>query len=155
MSAYIGPAAAFKTFITDRQQHTFRAAPQTELVTSACMLLSGFLCLDVLHAPIHLWFYVSALKAVFLSSFSGITTSILQESAACAFITRDQRLGPSRRLSAQTRHRTHRTRATQQPYSAQPEVVRGFRLRTYWSHYPAPPPGASTAAALLFSTYGI
>ena len=32
------------------------------------MLLSGFLCLDVLHAPIHLWFYVSALKAVCLSS---------------------------------------------------------------------------------------
>ena len=32
-------------------QHTFRAAPQTELVTSAYMLASEFLCLDALHAP--------------------------------------------------------------------------------------------------------
>ena len=89
-------------------KHTFRAAPQTELVTSACMLSSEFLCLDALHAPTYLWFYVGALKAVFRSSFSGITTSILQVSAACAFITRDQKLSSSRRLSAQTRHRTHR-----------------------------------------------
>ena len=69
-------------------------------------------------------------KATFLSSFPGITASTLQESAACAFITRDQKLSSSRRLSAQTRHRTHRTRATQQPYSAQPGVVRGLRLGT-------------------------
>ena len=121
----------FRGFITDRQRHTLRAAPQTELVTSACMLSLEFLCLDGLHAPSHLCFYVGALRAVFLSSFSGITTSIPQEPAACAFITRDQRLSPSRRLSAQTRHRTHRTRATQQPHSAQPRVGRGFRLRTY------------------------
>ena len=66
-----------------------------------------------------------------LSSFSGITTSVLQESAACAFITRDQKLSSSRRLSAQTRYRTRRTKATQQAYSARPGVVRGFRLRTY------------------------
>ena len=66
-----------------------------------------------------------------LSSFSGITTCILQVLAACAFVTRGQQLSSSRQLSAQTRHRTHRTRATQQPYSAQPGVVRGFRLRTY------------------------
>ena len=95
------------------------------------MLLSEFLCLDSLHAPTHLWFYVSTLKAVFLSSYTGITTSTPQESAACAFITRDQRLSSSRCLSAQTRHRTHRSRATQQSYSAQPGVVRGFRLGTY------------------------
>ena len=94
------------------------------------MLLSEFLCLDSLLAPTHLWFYVSTLKAVFLSSYSGITTDIPQESAACAFITRDQRLGSSRCLSA---HRTHRTRATQQSYSAQPGVVRDFRLGTYSS----------------------
>ena len=93
-------------------KHTFRAAPQTELVTSACILSSEFLYLDALHAPTYLWFYVGALKAVFLSSFAGITTCILQTSAACAFITRDQKLSSSRRLSAQTRHRTHRTRAT-------------------------------------------
>ena len=66
-----------------------------------------WLCLDVLHAPIHLWFYVSVLEAMFLSSFPGITTSILQGSAACALITRDQRLDSSR---PQTGHRTHRTR---------------------------------------------
>ena len=77
----------------------------------------AFLCLDGLHAPIHLGFYVGALKAVFLSSFSGITTSIPQESAACAFITRDQRLSSSRRL-------------TQQPYSAQ----RGSFAASVWGH---------------------
>ena len=56
------------------------------------MLSLKFLCLDGLHAPSPLCFYVGGLKAMFLSSFSGITTSIPQESAACAFITRDQRL---------------------------------------------------------------
>ena len=30
-------------------KYTFRAAPQTQLVTSACMLSSEFLCLDPLH----------------------------------------------------------------------------------------------------------
>ena len=34
---------------TDRR-HSFRAAPQTDLVTSACMLSSECLCLDALHA---------------------------------------------------------------------------------------------------------
>ena len=106
------------------------AAPQSELVTSACMLSPEFLCLDGLHAPIHLCFYVRALKAMFISSFSGITTSTLQESAACAFITRDQRLSSSRRLSAQTRHRTHRTRAIQQSSSAQ----RGSFTASVWGH---------------------
>ena len=109
---YVGPAAAFETFITDRRRQPFRAAPQTELVTSACMLSSEFLCLDSLHAPTHLWFYSARSRPCF-SSFSGITTSIPQEPAACAFITRDQRLSSSRRLSAHTRHRTHRTQATQ------------------------------------------
>ena len=33
----------------------------------------------------------------------------------------------------QTRHRTHSTRATQESYSAQPGVVRGFCLGTYSS----------------------
>ena len=130
MSTYVGPAAAVETCIADRQRHTFRAAPQTELVTSACMLSPEFLCLDGLHAPIHLCFYVRALKGVFFSSFSGIATSIPQESAACVFITRDQRLSSSRRLSAQNRHRTHRTRATQQPYSAQ----RWSFAASVWGH---------------------
>ena len=57
---------------------------------------------------------------------SACITTTLQVPAACAFITRDQELSSSRRLSAQTRHRTHRTRAYQQPYSAQPGVVRGL-----------------------------
>ena len=65
-----------------------------------------------LRALLSLWFDVGALKAVFLSSFSGITTSVLQVSAACAFITRDQKLSSSGQLSAPTRHRTHRTRTT-------------------------------------------
>ena len=123
------PCCNFRGFITDRQRHTLRTAPQTELVTSACMLSLAFLCLDGLHAPSHLCFYVGALKAVFLSSFSGITTSIPQASAACAF-TRDQRLSSSRRLAAQNRHRTRRTRATQQPYSAQ----RGSFAASVWGH---------------------
>ena len=59
--------------------------------------------------------------------FAGITTAITQVSAACAFLTRDQQLNSSERLSAQTRHRIHRFRATQQLFSAQPGVVRGFR----------------------------
>ena len=163
----LSPSCNFRGFITDRQRHTLRTA---QLVTSACMLSLAFLSLDGLHAPSHLCFYVGALKAVFLSSFSDITTSFPQESAACAFITRDQRLSSSRRLTdialtepeqlnnliqlsggrlrlpfgdtsnqSQRRQtpvssdqtRTHRTRATRQLYSAQPGVVRGFRLRTY------------------------
>ena len=81
-----------------------------------------------LHAPTHLWFYVSALKAVFLSSFSGIKTFLFSKNRLLVrSFTRDQRLSFSKRL---TTHRTHRTRATQQPYSAQPGVVRGFRLGT-------------------------
>ena len=94
------------------------------------MLSLAFLCLDGVHAPSHLCFSVGALKAVFLSSFSGITTSFPQESAACALITRDQTLSSSRRLAAQNRHRIHRTRATQQPYSAQ----RGSFAASVWGH---------------------
>ena len=48
----------------------------------------------------------------------------------CLCLHREQRFSSSRRLSAQTRQRTHRNRATQQSYSAQPGVVRGFRLGT-------------------------
>ena len=53
--------------------------------------------------PIYLWFHVSALKAAFVSSFSGITHFITYISAACAFITRDQPLSSPRQLSAQAR----------------------------------------------------
>ena len=74
---------------------------QTDLVTSACMLSSECLCLDT--CPIYLWFYVGALKAAFISSFSGITHFITYISAACAFITRDQPLSSPRQLSAQAR----------------------------------------------------
>ena len=91
------------------QQNNTACGKYVQLVVMSAFDVSLNGSRDVLRAPIHLWFYVSALKAVFLSSFSGITTSILQESAACAFINRDHRLGPSRRLAAQTRHRTHRT----------------------------------------------
>ena len=84
----------------------FRAAPQTDLVTSACMLSCECLCLDT--CPIYLWFYVGALKAAFIiSSFSGITHFITYISAACAFITRDQPLSSPRQLSAQARSHSH------------------------------------------------
>ena len=43
---------------------------------------------------------------------SGITTSILQEPAACASISRDQRLSPSRRLSYQTSHSQNQSNST-------------------------------------------
>ena len=44
---------------------------------------------------------------------------------ACASINHDQQLSSPRPLSAQTRHRTHRSRAAQQSSSAQPGAVRG------------------------------
>ena len=46
--------------------------------------------------------HVSALKAIFLSSFTGIRTSITHMSAACAFITRDQQLSSPKSSSGQT-----------------------------------------------------
>ena len=51
------------------------------------------------------FFLVEVLKAVLLSSFSGITRSITYISAACAFITREQPLGSLKQLSAQARSR--------------------------------------------------
>ena len=83
--------------------HNFRAAPQTDLVTSACMLSSECSVPGRSACPIYLWFYVGALKAAFVSSFSGITHFITYISAACAFITRDQPLSSPRQLSAQAR----------------------------------------------------
>ena len=65
---------------------------------SACAWTS---CVDT--CPIYLWFCVGALKAAFISSFSGITHFITYVSAACAFITRAQPLSSPRQLSAQAR----------------------------------------------------
>ena len=108
-------------------------------VTTACMLSLAFLCLNGLHAPSHLCFYVGALKAVFLSSFSGITTSIPQESAACAFITR-QTPGSSE----QTSHSQNQSNSTTLFSSA--GVGRGLNAPTkvfstaYADCRPPPPP---------------
>ena len=45
-----GTYCGFQGFHYTDNNYTFRAAPQTELLTSACMLSSKFLCLDPLHA---------------------------------------------------------------------------------------------------------
>ena len=66
-----------------------------------------------------------------LSSFSGIMTTMIMSithiSAACAFITRERQLSSPRQQVAQTL----RSSSAQQPLSAHPGVVRGFRLRSY------------------------
>ena len=69
---------------------------------------------------IHLLFYCSGITTSTTHYRLPVRSSLVTSSSAL-----------EKQLSALARHYTHRSRAAQQPFSAQPGVVRGFRLRTY------------------------
>ena len=50
VQTYVGSLRLSRLSPQTDSSHNFRAAPQTDLVTSACMLSYEYLCLDALHA---------------------------------------------------------------------------------------------------------